>query len=208
MISFAARRVPTRSQQLSGVPDGPNETWTDHELMCAVQHDNEAAFELLVRRHQRIILRIADRFLGDSTTARDVSQEVFLSLWATRQRYKSNGKIRNLLITMTINRCQNLVRHKKVRNEKSPEIERQYTERWSECRSPDRHVLATESAEIVQRKLAQLPDNIRETLILRFAGDMALHDIAAALNIPLGTVKSNLSRGLKRLHGLFAQEQT
>jgi RNA polymerase sigma-70 factor, ECF subfamily len=184
----------------------PKQVMTDDELVESVRMGSDEAFEILVQRYQRFVLGLAARFLGNTATARDVAQDVFFAFWSDRRSYRPQGALRSYLASMTLNRCRNLFRYERVRAEKSQEVERFASVAPGSAPDPIRHLLGSEQSQRVRARLGQLPEPMREALLLRFAMDMPLEEIASAMRIPLGTVKSHLSRGLKRLHVLCAKD--
>jgi RNA polymerase sigma-70 factor (ECF subfamily) len=73
--------------------------------------------------------------------------------------------------------------------------------------TPEAVALAHDEAVRVQTALAELPDHQREVVVLRYYQELALTEIAGALNIPVGTVKSRLSLGLRRLRSRLMEEE-
>ena len=67
----------------------------DDDLMRLARAGREDAFEALLRRHQPLVLGVAARFLADRALGRDVMQDVFLSLWRERERYKPQARFRS-----------------------------------------------------------------------------------------------------------------
>jgi hypothetical protein len=72
---------------------------TDDDLMLLVRADHQASFEILVRRYQAFVLALATRYVGDASLGRDIAQDVFLSLWAERERYELRGRFRSYLVS-------------------------------------------------------------------------------------------------------------
>jgi len=185
------------------VPRGAGE---DAELVAGLRQGSEKSFEIIVLRYHGVVLGVATRFLRNQSVARDVAQEVFLALWTGKERFDGRGSFRGYLCSMTVHRCLNLVRRERLHREKMPELREVEADRDGEAELPLNRVLSAEKAEMLWDKLLQLPDQMRETLMLRYLHDMSLEEVATSLGLPLGTVKSHLSRGLKRLYGLCVEE--
>jgi RNA polymerase sigma-70 factor (ECF subfamily) len=178
----------------------------DDDLMILARAERKDAFEALVRRHQTLVLALATRFLGDKALGRDVTQEVFLSLWAERYRYRPRGHFRSYLVSVTHHRCHYVARQRRSHGRKLGNLARNMAVGQPEPELPLETLVAAEKAREVRRKLEKLPERIRQVLILRFTQDCSLQEIAELTGLPLGTVKSHLFRGLKRLNRLIGKE--
>lgn len=196
---------PLRRPGAEGSPRDLKEL-DDEELMLLVKAGREAALEALIVRHQDFVLGFAARFLGDRSTARDVAQEVFLSLWAERGRYQSRGRFRGYLYRVTLNRCRYLARGRTSQRRAMNALGAEAPVHDQIAGSAVDTLLEQERAREVQQRLVELPDKPRQVLILRFTYGMSLQEIAQTTDMRLGTVKSHLSRGLKRLGALLTPE--
>ena len=178
----------------------------DDDLMILARAERKDAFEALVLRHQALVLALATRFLADKNLGRDVAQEVFLSLWAERHRYRPQGHFRSYLVSVTHHRCHYVARQRRSHGRKLGKLARNATLGQAEPDLPLEMLVAAEKAREVRKKLERLPERIRQVLILRFTQDCSLQEIAELTGLPLGTVKSHLFRGLKRLNRMIAKE--
>ncbi len=172
----------------------------DEELMVRAQRGNHDSFEILIRRHQKLLLCLAARYLGSRTLAQDVVQEVFLGLWRNRAQYRVCGRLRNYLITMTMNRCRDANRRNFTQEKYSPDVNRESFDIPGGFGLPDQRLNRSETAVFVRSLLTRLTEGTKEVLILRYTQGLPLEEIAQVTGMPLGTVKSHLSRGLKQLH--------
>lgn len=188
---------------------GASDDATDDELMLLVRANHQAAFEILVRRHQALVLGLATRTLGDASLGRDIAQDVFLALWAERERYELRGRFRSYLVACTIHRCQVVGRQARGRERKHGALAAT-GESQPEVPMDDealRALVEAEERREVRRKLTLLPEKMREVLILRFTQDLPLQEIASLTGLREGTVKSHLFRGLARLHRLIGKDR-
>ena len=180
---------------------------SDDDLMLLAATGRQDAFEVLVRRHQSLVFALACRFLGDKSLGRDVTQEVFLALWAERNRYQAQDRFKGYLVSMTLHRC-----HATTRNNKNYLSRMVGLARESEVAGPTADLpldllLEREKRLQVRQALLKLPEKYRQVLILRFTHGFALEEISKLLKSPLGTVKSSVFRGLKKLQMLLPQEK-
>jgi RNA polymerase sigma factor (sigma-70 family) len=191
------------------IPWGPRLTTaseqTDDDLMRLARAGDTGAFGALVHRHQRLVLGLAVRFLDDRFAARDVAQDVFLSLWEDRARYQPRGRFRSYLVSATVHRC-NTARRRELGRAKTlaalpapPPADAQPGPEPTALR----RLVERERDRDVRAKLRLVPERCRAVLVLRFGHGMTLEEVAAATGLPLGTVKSHLFRGLKRLQALL-----
>ncbi|MBN2494309.1 MAG: RNA polymerase sigma factor [Deltaproteobacteria bacterium] len=182
---------------------GAGERLDDDGLMRLVQADRQDAFAMLVGKHQQLVLGLAVRFLGDASLGRDAAQDVFLSLWAERSRYQPRGRFRSYLVSMTLHRCQTLARTRRRQKQRVERMSCQTAEPDGHAELALEKLLEVEQAREVREKLTRLPAKQRQVLILRYTHEMSLEEVAELTGQPLGTVKSHLFRGMKRLQRLL-----
>jgi RNA polymerase sigma-70 factor, ECF subfamily len=169
---------------------------SDDDLMLLARGGQAAAFDELVRRYQPRAVRIAARYLGDRSAAADAAQSTFLELYRAVPRYQPRGQLSSYLYRVLLNQCR-MARRAHVTRERA--IETLAVEPAAPPDRPDDEILATERAREVERGLAQLSPKLRDVLALRYAGELAYDEIAAALDLPLGTVKRRIFDGLEKL---------
>ena len=151
-----------------------------------------------MRRHSRRVFNLCYRFTGNSTEAEDLSQEVFLRLYKTLSSYKpAFGAFPTWLTSVTRNLLvDNYRRTRRDRQTDSiddamPQLE----EKHSSARAPDKLAEATELSVQLQRGLARLSPELRESVILRDLQGLEYNEIQVVLQVPEGTVKSRINRG-------------
>jgi len=162
----------------------------DEELVAAAQGGSTEAFSRLVERHQQALRGFLRRACGDWATADDLAQETFLAAWSRIGRLKAGASVRAWLCGIGYNKHLTAARsagRERVRARRYEE-DRPVT---SEARHEDR--LALEAA------MADLPAEQRACVALCLAADFSHAEAAEALDMPLGTVKSHISRGRARL---------
>ena len=177
----------------------------DDVLMQRAQVGDTEAYETVVRRHQPLVLAFACRFLNDRALARDITQDVFLAVWADRMRYQGRGRFKAYLLTCTVNRCQTAVRGRRNLTHRLKAFGQQPSTHAATATPLDESLRASQ-AQVVQRSMATLSAAIRQALVLRYVNDLDLNEIAITMAKPVGTIKSYLFRGLQRLHGVLPQE--
>jgi RNA polymerase sigma-70 factor, ECF subfamily len=159
--------------------------------MARVRSKDAAAFEVLYDSYHRLVYGVAMRMLGDVATAEDVTQAVFLKVWSSPQLFES-GNFAGWLVRMTRNRALDLLRSKSYRHEELPEA--QPAEIMLE-----ETAFAHIDADKVRAALTQLPGEQRELIELGFFGGMTHEELARRTDVPLGTVKTRIRSGLRKL---------
>jgi RNA polymerase sigma-70 factor (ECF subfamily) len=167
----------------------------DDDLMVLSQSGAEGAFAALVRRHRPAVMAVAMRTLRCAERAEDATQDTFVDLYRGLDRYRPMGKFEAYLFTILRNHCRMQLRSggRARRMEASlAEVE------VFEGDRPDRVVMDLERRALVERRLGELSPKVRPVVELRLAG-RSYREIAGALGIDVGTVKSRLWRGLRAI---------
>ena len=168
-----------------------------------------AAWEEIVRHFNRRIYNICYRFTGSADDADDMTQEVFIKVYRTLSSFdQEKGSFQTWVTTMTRNLLVDHFRKSKMdratdsmdetatEDADSPALSEQIADQGP---SPDQKILTRETQELVQKALQKLSPELREAVILRDLQDMDYRDIALALKVPEGTVKSRINRGRTEL---------
>ena len=165
---------------------------TDAALLEQALTGAEDAFTALYRRRQGGVYRFALQMTGSAALAEDVTQETFLALLLHGTRYDpARGTVASFLYGI----ARNLVMR---RLERRPGSELVVQEEIEECAGPDdllENLTRRESIEQVRRAVLSLPPVFREAVVLCDLQDSSYEEAAAALDCPVGTVRSRLSRG-------------
>ena len=151
-----------------------------------------AAFELLYDQYHRLVYGLALRMLNDRASAEDVTQAVFLKLWRNPEQFRG-GNFVAWLARVARNGAVDVLRSRAVR----PESE--LPEALPAADALEDVAFAHIDAERVRTALAALPDEQRTLLELGFFGGITQDRIARQTGLPLGTVKTRMRTGLRRL---------
>ncbi len=185
---------------------GNSELLDDRQMVAACVAGDAAAWEQIVRQHSRRIYNLCFRFTGRAEDADDLSQEVFVRLYRTLATYRAEqGSLGTWITSVTRNLLIDHYRRRKYER---------LTDSIDDAEAPielvdrgddraDRGVWRREVQEGVQRALLRLSPELREAVILRDLQDMDYKDIALALHLPEGTVKSRINRGRVELARLL-----
>lgn len=174
----------------------------DAEVVRRCVAGDSAAWESIVRTHTRRIYNLCYRFTGRREEAEDLTQEVFLRVFRTLKSYDpGQGSFsvwlhrvsRNLLIDH-----YRATRRDRLTSSLDDELSR-VEQKDSGAPAPDRTVALSELSTTLQRALARLSPELRETVVLRDLQGFEYREISQVLNIPEGTVKSRINRGRAEL---------
>jgi len=173
---------------------------SDEGLLAAYCAGDRVAYEALFRRYQDPLCRHLERMLGDHGVAEDLVIETFLRLHRHRHRFRAGASVRSWVYTIARNLARNHHRRDRLR-------------RWLAWTPEDLEGVAadppaTGSDAEVQRRVAAafavMPARQREACSLRLLGELSLAEIARVTGTSVGTVKSRLFYGQRRLRDLLA----
>jgi RNA polymerase sigma-70 factor (ECF subfamily) len=181
----------------------PLDTRDDDELLLLTRGGRGDAFAVLVRRHQQRGLRIAHKYLGDLASAKDVVQATFVEIYRALPRYQPRGQFPAFFHRVLLNQCR-MTHRARFYAKRAREDAR--TTNMEHAPASDDLILARERRTEVERAVRRLSHKLRDVVVLRFAGDLAYEEIADALGLPIGTVKSRLAAGIERLTELLDRE--
>jgi len=163
---------------------------SDRELIELINQGDPDAFEALYRRYRDWVYRLAWRFTGNQQDTLDVLQETFTYLLGKFPGFSLTASMTTFLYPV-VKHISFTIRNKSRRFTSDEEI-------LSELTAPALKNTQSSRSELAA-VLTILPDEQREILLMRFVDDMTLEEMATALNIPLGTVKSRMHNALQRL---------
>ena len=164
---------------------------SDRQLVERANQGDPDAFEALYYRYRDWVYRLAWRFTGDHQDALDVLQETFIYLMGKFPGFELTAAITTFLYPAVRHISTRI--HAKNRRFASDE------EVLHQLEAPDLEGQPGRGRSELAAALTLLPDEPREILLMRFVDDMSLQEIAIAINLPLGTVKSRLYRALQTL---------
>ena len=195
----------------AGAAPRDSEVDPDLELVERWQGGDSGAFELLVRRHQQRVFGLLLRLLGDRDEALDAAQETFLNLHRHGHRFRREARWTTFLYRVAVNAALNRRRNLGRRRAHMEALSQQgVAGALPEApASPESAAVSGELRARVQAEIVALPPALRAPVILYDIEGLPYAEIAAALNIPEGTVKSRIHRARqtlrKRLAGLVRE---
>jgi RNA polymerase sigma-70 factor, ECF subfamily len=186
------------------------------QVVLRCLNGDPAAWAEMVRAHHKRVYGLCYRFTGNATDAEDLTQDVFLKIYANLGSFDAGrGSLPVWITTMTRNLLVDNFR--RTRNQRATSSLDEGWDAAEELRPVDRLVAAgpsqheiaakKELAKMVQGALAKVSVELREAVILRDLQDMDYKEIAQVLGIPEGTVKSRISRGRAELARLLERNK-
>jgi RNA polymerase sigma-70 factor, ECF subfamily len=201
MKASASSVSPAFSRDLSAV--------SDRELVAIAVTGFDGSFEELVRRYQRPISAYVYRMVGNYESALDLTQEIFIKVYNSLKRYRSEFKFSTWIYKIAHNAAVDHLRRNSTREQSlvagidgdtfdlpiesarlSPEQESERKERRGE----------------IEAVVRTLPSNYRELIILRHSQDLSYEEIVEVTGLPLGTVKNRLFRAREMMRQQFVDK--
>jgi RNA polymerase sigma-70 factor (ECF subfamily) len=166
-----------------------------HVHLRAGRH--RAAFEAVLPRYRERVFHLALSILRDSHAAEDAAQDVFVRLWRALPGYNGNAALSTWIYAITRNTCISLLRKRKPQiSLDEPLFSDDDDGVGLQLAAPEQDDSAVVS---VEKLLGKLPERYRQAVILFYMEDQSYEQTAAALGLPLGTIKALLHRARKRL---------
>jgi len=181
-----------------GEPSARNTYREDGDLAAGLRRREPLAMEVLYDRLSRQAFGLAYRILGDGPSAEDVVQEAFLALWRRAERIDpARGKLSSLVLTLVHHRAIDVLRANRGQQSRQMSVDLAEVEKIDADVSE--RVLQSLSRDNVRAALAGVPDDQRRAIEMAYFEGLTHIEIAEALELPLGTVKSRLRLGLEKM---------
>ena len=179
---------------------------TDNELVVRCLQRDEYAWQILVERHSHRVLNIAFQFTGRREEAEDLAQEIFLRVYRSLHRFDLKTGFLPWLVRVSRNLCIDEYRSR-AREKAALLGEEPDPERTPDARpGPLQELAERELEKRVRRGLEKLSEDLRTAVILRDLQGLTYTEIAEALELPEGTVKSRIHRGRLELAQILSRE--
>ncbi len=204
--------APTRH-----APEPASQEDPDRALLARTAQGDDGAFGEFVERHQRRLLRLCERMLGDAEEARDAAQEIFLKVYRKAGSFQPKGKVFTWLYRIATNHCLNKLRRRKIVRFIGLETTRAGNSHGNEDDTytldpadagpdPEAALESRRRWQRVRRALAKLPESQRTVVVLiRFEG-LSYRQAAEVLGTTEGAVDSRLVRAMRSLQAELEPE--
>jgi RNA polymerase sigma-70 factor, ECF subfamily len=172
----------------------------DQQLVDRAQRGDKHAFELLVAKYQRRLARLISRFVRDSVEVEDVTQDAFIKAYRALPTFRGESAFYTWLYRIGINTAKNHLQALKRRAPTTTLFDAEESEGFEdagllhEVSTPENELMSKQVVDVVNSSLNELPDDLRTALTLREIEELSYEEIAAAMNCPVGTVRSRIFR--------------
>lgn len=171
----------------------------DFALIKAFNEGNESAFRTLVNRHKEKVRNLIYITVGNPSVIDDLAQEVFITVYRKLHLFRFEARFSTWLYRITINKCRDYLRIKKVRS-----IFSSFTGDEEEVQVTGATKTDFDINEIVHKNISKLPDKLRIPLILRDIEGMSYQEISETLDTEINTVKTRIFRARENLKKLLS----
>ena len=201
-------RLGTRRRAAGNEPlDEGKLSPSDAELIERCLRKDNAAWELVVARFRRKVFHIAYKFTGKHDEAEDLTQEIFLKVFRSLDKFNRDADFSTWLSSVARNYCIDHYRASKREKEVVVEDALAYDLAPASSGNPYRALEDQDRRSLVRRGLEQLPGKLREAVVLRDLQGLSYQEMALRLALPEGTVKSRINRGREELARLLLRAQ-
>ncbi|HHU95153.1 MAG TPA: RNA polymerase sigma factor RpoE [Alcaligenaceae bacterium] len=172
----------------------------DQELVRQVQQGNKRAFDLLVIKYQRRIMRLLARMINDPAEVEDVAQETFIKAYRALPQFRGDSHFYTWLYRIAINSARNWQAAKQRRPMQLNEYENEEGETFSpadtltDINTPESELISRQVADTIKTAIEALPEELRNAILLREIEGLSYEEIAETMGCPIGTVRSRIFR--------------
>lgn len=189
---------------------------TQRVTLKRVDSKDRISFEELFDRYSSMVFSLAYQILGDREEALDVSQEVFLTIHCKMDYFRGESSLKTWIHSITVHRASNRFRWwNRLRRRGTVSLEEHLAQKpgqdysinlKSNIKSPEQELILQEEREQIAEWLRELPLQQRVAVVLRDIEELTYEEIAEAMKISLGTVKSRIARGREMLKRRFVEK--
>lgn len=178
----------------------------EQNWIAAAQTGDQSAFELLVRLYEKRVYALTSRMCRNPADAEEAAQEAFLAAWQGLPFFRGDSSFSTWLYRLASNACVDVLR-KEGRHQSAVSLDDEDSaiDLPDGSLSPHDEAERSELRQQIEEGLAALPPDYRQVLILRELHQRSYDEIADILSLDLGTVKSRINRGRKRLRKILLE---
>jgi RNA polymerase sigma-70 factor (ECF subfamily) len=180
---------------------------SDAELIERCLRKDNTAWDQIVARFRRKIFHIAYKFTGRHDEAEDLTQEIFLKIFRSLEKFNRDADFSTWLSSVARNFCIDHYRASKREREVLVEDLVAFDLAPASSGNPHRALEERDRRSFVRRGLEMLPEKLREAVVLRDLQGLSYQEMAERLRLPEGTVKSRINRGREELARLLLRAQ-
>jgi RNA polymerase sigma-70 factor (ECF subfamily) len=185
----------------AGAPDAADRALDNIDaLIRRCLQGDQVAWEIIVRQYRRKVFNVAYKFVGKHDEAEDLTQDIFLKIFKSLDTFDRRANFQTWLISVSRNLC--IDHYRSVRKERET-IDRDVDAADLQTAAPGQTQIAAleqrDRVDLLREALAALPKTLRTAVLMRDLQELSYHEIAQALRLPEGTVKSRINRGRSEL---------
>jgi RNA polymerase sigma-70 factor (ECF subfamily) len=172
----------------------------DQQLVERVQNGDKQAFDLLVTKYQRKLIRLLSQFVRDPAEVEDVAQEAFIKAYRALPAFRGDSAFYTWLYRIGINTAKNYLVSQGRKASTLQGIDTEDAENFEdggvlrEMDTPESELMSKQIAQTVNQTLEQLPEELRTAIVLREIEGLSYDEIAKIMECPIGTVRSRIFR--------------
>jgi RNA polymerase sigma-70 factor (ECF subfamily) len=177
------------------------------DLMEALRAGDESAFESVFQDYRKMVFKTAYLMTGSKEEAEDILQEVFVSVWRSRNTFNpKKGKLTTWIYRITVNQCLSRRRSRRpsLLSLEEKNIDLPDTK---PTKQPEEILVTRLEYEKLINAMNALDGRHRSVLVLRYFNDLSYDEIAKVTGVPLGTVKSRISQAMRSLRTQMSTQQ-
>jgi RNA polymerase sigma-70 factor (ECF subfamily) len=177
-----------------------SEREADQLLVERVQKGDKRAFELLVAKYHRKIIRLISRLVRDPAEVEDVAQDAFIKAYRALPQFRGESAFYTWLYRIAVNTAKNYLATQGRRPEALSDIDAEEAETFADgeqlrdINTPESMLHTRQVADTVNRAMEALPEELRTAITLREIEGLSYEEIAEAMGCPIGTVRSRIFR--------------
>jgi RNA polymerase sigma-70 factor (ECF subfamily) len=191
---------------------------SDPELAAMVAAGDGAAFEVLMRRYNQVLYRLARSIVKDDAEAEDIVQEAYLLAWRNAGSFRGDASLATWLTRIVVNAASGRLRKTRRRADlielvpgaagldDLAEDAMLDPEHGAAPEAPESAALRAEARRLIEARIDALPDSLRTVFVLRAIEDLSVQETAAALGMPEATVRSQYFRARGLLRAALARD--
>ncbi len=178
----------------------------EQKWIAAAREGDQGAFEELVRLYEKRVLALTQRMCKNPEDAAEAAQEAFFAAWRGLKNFRGDSSFSTWIYRLASNACVDLLRREGKRQAAvSLDDEELNLDLSSPLPSPQEEAERQELRERIEAGLQALPPEYRAALVLREIQQLRYDEIGQALGVDIGTVKSRINRGRKKLRGFLLE---
>lgn len=179
---------------------------TEQELTILARKGDQEAFAQLVRDNERRVYTLALRMCGSPEDALDLAQETFLRAWSALPNFRGGSSFSTWLYRLAYNTTIDFLRKNSLRRDVSVPLGEEIPDVPDHAADPQQILEQNERRRALEQGLARLPEHYRSVLVLREVSGLSYQEIAGALKLDLGTVKSRIARARLSLRKILLED--